>query len=72
MVRLDGRAGEELGFSVRDDGAGAANGELVAGAGMTNMRDRIASVGGELEVRSVPRVGTTVRGHVRSPARNAR
>jgi signal transduction histidine kinase len=70
MVRLDGRAGEELRFSVRDDGAGAG-GELVAGAGMTNMRDRIASAGGELEVSSVPRVGTTVRGHVRSPARSA-
>jgi signal transduction histidine kinase len=72
MVRLDGRGGAELRFSVRDDGAGAADGQVVAGAGMTNMRDRIASVGGELEVSSVPRVGTTVRGHVRSPARTAR
>jgi signal transduction histidine kinase len=72
IVRLDGRAGEELRFSVRDDGAGAEDGELVAGAGMTNMRDRVASAGGELEVSSVPRVGTTVRGHVRSHARRAR
>jgi signal transduction histidine kinase len=70
-MRLDGRGGE-LRFSVRDDGAGAADGELIAGAGMTNMRDRIASVGGELEVSTVARVGTTVRGHVRSPARSAR
>jgi len=72
IVRLDGRAGEELRFSVRDDGAGAEDGEIVAGAGMTNMRDRVASAGGELEVSSVPRVGTTVRGHVRSHARRAR
>jgi signal transduction histidine kinase len=71
MVRMDGKGGE-LRFSVRDDGAGAADGELVAGAGMTNMRDRIASVGGELEMSTVARVGTTVRGRVRSPARSPR
>jgi signal transduction histidine kinase len=71
MVRMDGRGGE-LRFSVRDDGAGAPAGELVPGAGMTNMRDRIASVGGELQVSTVARVGTTVRGRVRSPARSPR
>jgi signal transduction histidine kinase len=71
MVRMDGKGGE-LRFSVRDDGAGAADGELVAGAGMTNMRDRIASVGGELQVSTVARVGTTVRGRIRSPARSPR
>jgi len=68
-VRLDGR-GHELGFSVRDDGAGAPDGEIVAGAGMTNMSDRMASIGGELDVSTVPRVGTTVRGHVLYPARS--
>lgn len=67
-VRMDGR-GQELRFSVRDDGAGAPDGELVAGAGMTNMRDRMASIGGELDVSTVPRVGTTVRGNVLYPSR---
>ena len=67
-VRIDGR-GQELRFSVRDDGAGAPDGELVAGAGMTNMRDRMASIGGELDVSTVPRVGTTVRGNVLFPSR---
>jgi signal transduction histidine kinase len=67
-VRMYG-AGTDLRFSVRDDGAAAGDGEFVAGAGMTNMRDRIASVGGELEVSAVPQVGTTVRGHVPSPVR---
>jgi signal transduction histidine kinase len=65
-VRLDGaRAG--LRFSVRDDGAGF-EGAVRPGAGVTNMRDRVASVGGELELSSTPSVGTTVRGWVPSPA----
>jgi signal transduction histidine kinase len=32
------------------------------------MRDRVASVGGELELSSTPGVGTTVSGSVPSPA----
>jgi signal transduction histidine kinase len=65
-VSLDGaRAG--LRFSVRDDGAGF-DGPIRPGAGVTNMRDRLAAVGGELELSSTPGVGTTVRGSVPSPA----
>jgi signal transduction histidine kinase len=52
-----------LHFEVRDDGAGF-NGKLAEGTGMTNMRDRLAAVGGELEITSVPGEGTVVAGAV--------
>jgi signal transduction histidine kinase len=60
VVTLDAGAGDELRFSVRDDGAGAA--VLEEGAGITNMRDRLAAIGGELGIASRPGVGTVVRG----------
>ena len=63
-VRLDGRAAGELRLSVRDDGAGVADGALRAGAGITNMRDRLVALGGELEASSAPGVGTVVYGWV--------
>jgi signal transduction histidine kinase len=52
-----------LHFEVRDDGDGF-NGKVVEGAGMTNMRDRLAAVGGEVEITSVPGEGTVVTGTV--------
>ena len=67
VVRLDGSRGDRLRFSVRDDGRGAD--VIDAGAGITNMRDRLAAVGGEVDVASRLGVGTVVRGHapVRRP-----
>jgi signal transduction histidine kinase len=67
MVTLDGSAGNALRFSVRDDGRGAA--VIDEGAGITNMRDRLAAIGGEVDVTSRRGVGTVVRGHapVRRP-----
>jgi signal transduction histidine kinase len=62
-VRLDGANRGMLRFSVRDDGVGA-DGELVAGAGITNMRDRLAAVGGDVRITSRRGVGTTVRASV--------
>jgi signal transduction histidine kinase len=64
VVTLDGGTGEELRFDVRDDGAGRA--VLEDGAGITNMRDRLAAIGGEVNVVSKPGVGTLVRGHAPS------
>ena len=61
VVTLDGSGGDRLRFSVRDDGAGAA--AIDEGAGITNMRDRLAAIGGGVEVASTPGVGTVVRGH---------
>jgi signal transduction histidine kinase len=49
-----------LGFEVRDDGPGFDPNQTPPGAGLTNMRDRLAAVGGELEVRSTPGDGTCV------------
>ena len=63
-LRLDGGAGSELRFSVRDDGAGAPDGEIAPGVGITNMRDRLSTVGGGVDITSTPGVGTTVFGTV--------
>jgi signal transduction histidine kinase len=63
-VDLDGRGGRELRFVVHDDGPGAEQAVIDAGAGVLNMRDRILAVGGRLEITSRPGRGTTVRGTV--------
>jgi signal transduction histidine kinase len=63
-VRLNGGVNSELALSVRDDGGALREGAIVPGAGITNMRDRLAAVGGELEVSSTIGVGTTVSGRV--------
>jgi signal transduction histidine kinase len=55
---------ENLGFEVRDDGAGFDPGAGSGGAGIANIRDRIAAVGGALEIRSAPRQGTIVSGSI--------
>ncbi len=51
-------------FSVSDDGCGFAVDARPAGMGMLNMRDRLASVGGELVVRSRLGDGTRVSGRI--------
>jgi signal transduction histidine kinase len=59
-----GSAAGRIDFEVADDGAGF---DLVAGAdgfGLVNMRDRIAAVGGELFIDSLPGRGTRVSGTV--------
>jgi signal transduction histidine kinase len=61
VLTLDGSDSGRLRFSVRDDGRGAAI--IYEGAGITNMRDRLAAIGGEVEVTSRLGVGTVVRGH---------
>ena len=52
----------DLRFSVSDDGPGF-DAEVV-GHGLVNMRDRVAAVGGTLEIRTAPGAGTEVVGHV--------
>ncbi len=44
--------------SVTDDGVGGAS--LDGGSGLRGLKDRVAAVGGRLEVRSAPGAGTTV------------
>jgi signal transduction histidine kinase len=54
----------DLRFEVRDDGSGFAVSNGTDGAGLTNMQDRVAAVGGSLTIESIPEHGTTVRGKV--------
>jgi signal transduction histidine kinase len=54
----------DLHFEVNDDGRGFVADGVAPGDGLMNMRDRMASVGGELEIRSAPGAGTTVIGTI--------
>jgi signal transduction histidine kinase len=54
----------DLRFEVHDDGIGFAEDEVGSGAGLTNMRDRLAAVGGQLVIRTAPGTGTCVSGTV--------
>ena len=60
-------ATDTLDFEVRDDGPGFDDSKAKAGAGFINMRDRLAVVGGRLEVQSRPGAGTTVHGTIPLP-----
>jgi signal transduction histidine kinase len=58
-------------FTVSDDGKGYDAQHTPMGSGLRNMADRLAALGGRLEVRSAPTHGTTITGHlptVPSPA----
>jgi signal transduction histidine kinase len=50
----------ELTLTVTDDGPGFVVPDEVESRGMFNMFDRVAAIGGEVEVRSQPGDGTTV------------
>jgi signal transduction histidine kinase len=55
---------ETLTFTVSDDGAGFDAQHTPLGAGLRNMADRLAALGGRLEVTSAPGQGTTIAGHL--------
>jgi signal transduction histidine kinase len=57
---------DEVRFSVQDDGVGFERDAVELGSGMRNMQDRLAAIGGGLEIRSTLGAGTTVIGHVPS------
>ena len=54
----------ELVLSIRDDGVGFDRAATQLGAGLQNMADRLAALGGTLLVRSRPGAGTTIEGRV--------
>ncbi len=54
-------------FSVRDDGLGFDPDECRPGSGLGNMADRVAALGGTLDITSVPSRGTMVAGRVPLP-----
>ena len=62
-ITLSGGNGE-LAFSVADDGRGFDAATTPLGAGLQNMADRLAALGGSIEVRSRPGEGTTVTGRL--------
>jgi signal transduction histidine kinase len=66
-VRIEGGEGQ-VRFAVEDDGPGFDPATVVRGSGLQNMQDRIASLGGSLEVRSIRGEGTTISGSVPSGA----
>jgi signal transduction histidine kinase len=53
-----------LRFTVSDDGAGFDAARTPLGAGLRNMSDRLAALGGRLDVSSTPGGGTTIAGHL--------
>ncbi len=57
-----------LRFTVSDDGAGYDASRTPLGSGQRNMADRLAALGGRLEVRSLPGKGTTIAAHLPLPA----
>jgi signal transduction histidine kinase len=57
-----------LEFSVSDDGTGYDARQTPMGSGLRNMADRLAALGGQLQVQSAPGQGTTISGHLPVPA----
>jgi len=53
-----------LGFTVSDDGTGYDARHIPMGSGLRNMADRLAALGGRLDVQSAPGHGTTVTGYL--------
>jgi signal transduction histidine kinase len=56
-----------LQFTVSDDGTGYDARHTPLGSGQRNMADRLAALGGRLDVRSAPRHGTTISGQLPVP-----
>ncbi len=53
-----------LSFTVSDDGVGYDRRHTPMGSGLRNMADRLAALGGRLEIQSAPSQGTTIAGHL--------
>lgn len=51
-------------FCVRDDGTGFDPQRTPAGAGLANIGDRVAALGGRAEIDSAPGAGTRISGHI--------
>ena len=61
QVRIAAR-GRELTFEVTDNGLGFDPGTVALGAGLHNMHDRVASLGGSLTIHAGRREGTRITG----------
>jgi signal transduction histidine kinase len=65
QVRLTS-AGDDLVFTVMDDGTGFDLGNRTYGTGLQGMIDRLSAIGGSLDVRTSPGAGTTITGRIGS------
>jgi signal transduction histidine kinase len=63
VVRISAEQ-DAVSFEVRDDGVGFDPIATPHGSGLTNMTDRMAALGGTLDIRSRPGAGTTVAGRI--------
>jgi signal transduction histidine kinase len=63
VIRVHDQAGQ-LSFTVADDGRGADPATARRGSGIQNMMDRMAALGGSLELSAGPDGGTTVTGQL--------
>ncbi len=65
LVRIElTRSGDQVSFEVSDDGAGFDPAAKVTGTGLQGIGDRLAALGGALEVRSAPGAGTALTGTI--------
>jgi signal transduction histidine kinase len=64
------RADQDLRFEVSDDGSGICAHDTAPGAAFAGMHDRLAAVGGQLDIRVAPSGGTCVTGTI--PLRHER
>lgn len=69
VVRMT-RTGDELTVEVHDDGIGFDPTAADADGGLAGLGDRIAALGGTLDVESAPRAGTQVRATLPAPERS--
>jgi signal transduction histidine kinase len=53
-----------ISFCVEDDGIGFGLGAVERGAGLTNLADRVAAVGGTLDIDARPGQGTRITGEI--------
>ncbi|MBW3590046.1 MAG: hypothetical protein KY429_11565 [Actinobacteria bacterium] len=58
------REEDQLGFSITDDGRGFDPKAVKAGVGLRNLSDRLAGLGGTLEISAHPGRGTSIKGRV--------
>lgn len=63
LVKLE-RQGDDVLFSVVDDGVGIDERTAISGSGLQNMKDRVEALGGRLTVGGAPGAGTRVTGRI--------
>jgi len=61
--------GQRLAFTVDDDGMGFNQATTPVGTGLQGMSDRLAALGGTIDIASSPGHGTRITGRVPAQAR---